>query len=86
MKFYPRIVLFSLILFAGTGIIIEKIYHQFPSKSVNTNNYNIGFSYKLGYFLGHFIFIIIGSLLIVAGIAGLFYTFKNFKNKMGINK
>ena len=81
MKFYSRIALFAIIIFVGTGIVIKKMYYQFPYKSITTVNYKNDFGYRIGYFIGYYTFIILGSLLIIAGIAGLLYTYKKFKNK-----
>ena len=85
MKFYSRIILFTIIICAGICLLVIKMYHQFPYKTNNTAKNELD-TYKVGYFIGYFTLTILGSLLIIAGVAGLVYTIKKNKDKNDINK
>lgn len=82
MKFSSRIAIYSIVIIAGISLIVSKTYNQLPYKSIVTSTYtSASSSFKIGYFIGHFMFIILGALLIMAGITGLICTFKKNKNK-----
>lgn len=84
MKLNSRIAIYATFVVAGIYITATKIYHEFTNKTITTSLHESKSSaYRIGHFIGHFMFIGLGSLLFIAGIAGLMYTFKKFKNNAG---
>lgn len=80
MKIHKRIAFYTTLIITGLTLFVLGLYHSLNSKAINPilNNENV--TYKIGFYIGYYGFILIGLILIIISVKGLLSQIKKLKN------